>query len=559
IFHEAYERRHRVQVLDAISNFIPEENAEPKNPRFQAVFCIDDREESFRRHLEEIAPDVETFGMAGFFNVAMYYRGAADAHFVPLCPIVVRPQHFVTEYVPFAFRDQHSRRARTRRALGTASHQLVLGSRSFAGGAVLAAGLGVLATIPLVARVLSPRLYSLFWRHAERWVQPPQVTHLKIERSDPQPSQEPTGQGFTLEEMANISERFLRDIGLTKRFSRLVLVIGHGSDSVNNPHKSVYDCGACGGAGGGPNARALSMLMNDLRVRDVLWKRGINLPRDTIFVGGLHDTCNDSVAFFDLDSFPASHHADFEGALKTLDETCDRNAHERCRRFWSAPLNLTRRAARKHVEGRAEDLAQTRPEYGHSTNSMCIVARRSRTRGLFLDRRSFFVSYDPTQDDDDYSILLRLMTPAVPVCTGINLQYTFSRMDSYGWGSGTKLPHNVSGLLGVMDGAASDLRPGLPWQGVEIHEPMRLLFIVETTPKGMQRIFERSEAIAMMFRNRWGQLTLLDPESSLIYEYVHGKFVEYKPESRELPTAATSIDWYRGWRENLGFATIRNV
>ena len=34
-----------------------------------------------------------------------------------------------------------------------------------------------------------------------------------------------------------------------------------------------------------------------------------------------------------------------------------------------------------------------------------------------------------------------------------------------------------------MDGAASDLRTGLPWQMVEIHEPVRILFVVETTPE----------------------------------------------------------------------------
>ena len=48
-------------------------------------------------------------------------------------------------------------------------------------------------------------------------------------------------------------------------------------------------------------------------------------------------------------------------------------------------------------------------------------------------------------------------------------------MDNTGYGCGTKLPHNIAALLGVMDGATSDLRTGLPWQMVEIHEPMRLL------------------------------------------------------------------------------------
>ena len=53
------------------------------------------------------------------------------------------------------------------------------------------------------------------------------------------------------------------------------------------------------------------------------------------------------------------------------------------------------------MEGRAEDLSQVRPEWGHATNAVCIVGRRARTRGLFLDRRAFLNSYDPTQDDAD--------------------------------------------------------------------------------------------------------------------------------------------------------------
>lgn len=85
--------------------------------------------------------------------MAMYYRGAADAHFVPLCPIAVRPGHWVTEQVVEGRQDEHERRALARRMLGTALHRLHVGTRSFALGALLSAGLGVLASVPLVAIV----------------------------------------------------------------------------------------------------------------------------------------------------------------------------------------------------------------------------------------------------------------------------------------------------------------------------------------------------------------------------------------------------------------------
>ncbi|MFO0946768.1 MAG: DUF2309 domain-containing protein [Planctomycetota bacterium] len=558
IFHAAFERHFRLKALDAISIQTSRPARRVESPRFQAAFCIDAREESYRRHLEEIAPEVETFSAAGFFCVPIYYRGVADAHFAALCPIVVRPKHWVVEEAVYSLEEASRRRAKTRRALGAATHQVHVGSRNMALGALLTAGIGVLASIPLVARVLFPRLTAHVRKAASKFVGPPEVTRLRLERLDPNPGPEGDQIGFSVTEMADISERVLRDIGLTSHFSRLFLFLGHGSSCLNNPHKSAYDCGACTGSAGGPNARALAAMLNDPRIRDILAKRGIAIPKETVFLGGLHNTCDDSVTFYDLDLLPKSHIRDFEAAKATLHATGERNAHERCRRFESAKLDLSFEEALRHVEERSEDLAQTRPEFGNASNALCIVGRRERFRGLFMDRRAFQHSYDPTQDDQESHILARILTPVVPVCEGINMQYFLSYVDSSGWGCGTKLPHNVTSLLGVMDGAASDLRPGLPWQGVEIHEPVRCLFVIETTPEAMFKIMDRVEVVGRIFRNGWAQLAVLDPESSRIRVFRKNRFVDHLPEIKELPQVSTSTDWYRGWRHHLGFAQIQS-
>jgi uncharacterized protein YbcC (UPF0753/DUF2309 family) len=557
VFHLAYERRFYAQALDALS--LHKQQPPPVSlPRFQLVCCLDEREESFRRHLEELAPDVQTFGAAGFYAVAMYYRGAAEAYFRPQCPIVIQPGHWVCEEVVEDHQHDGHRRTQARKALGSAGHQFHKASRTFALGAIVSGALGVLASVPLIARILFPRLTARIRKRVGNMVRPPAATRLTLERTAATPGASEGELGFILPEMVNIGERLLRDIGMTSQFSRLVILLGHGSSSLNNPYRSAYDCGACGGSAGAANARACAQILNDPRVRAGLSERGIHIPAETVVIGGMHNTCDDSVTFSDVDKIPASHQDEFAAARRDIDTTRMRNAHERCRRFYSAPLTITPAGALQHVEARSEDLAQTRPELGHATNALCFVGRRSRVRGLFFDRRAFLTSYDPTQDTDDATVLTRTLGAVFPVCGGINLEYFFSHVDNYGFGSGTKLPHNVASLLGVMDGAASDLRTGLPWQMVEIHEPVRQMTVIETTPEVLLKIFERQPALGQFARNGWLQVAVLDPESSKIQVFRDGKFEPYEPQADRLPSAPTSVDWYRGWRNHLEFAEIGN-
>jgi uncharacterized protein len=566
ILHHAYEAHFRTRALDAIALHArsaaerrpsPPTVSVPPAPAFQAAFCIDTREESLRRYIEEVCPAAETIGVAGFFGIPIYFRGIAEANYSTLCPVVIRPKHWVTEEPVYTLEQQHQRRARTRQMIGTATHRMHMGSRGAAGAALLTMGVGVLASIPLVFRVLFPRLTARIRKRATNWVNAPNQTRLRIERVATEPGPALSQIGFTVDEMATMSARTLRDMGLTQRFAPIVLFFGHGSFCLNNPHKSAYDCGACSGSMGGANARTLAMMLNDPRVRDKIAREGlVQIPATTHFVGALHNTCNDTFTYFDLDLLPPSHRDAFDTARLTLDEAAKLNAQERCRRFESAALNLSPEAAHRHVDGRSEDLAQTRPEYGNSTNAMAVVGRRERTRGLYLDRRSFLVSYDPTQDDADFTTLGRLLGAVVPVCEGINLQYYFSRVDSTGWGCGSKLPHNVTSLLGVMDGAASDMRMGLPWQGVDIHEPMRLLMVIESVPEAIEKIMARNEQVRQIIANGWVQLALLSPAGDDLLLYRKGRFEPYALQADHLPQAANSREWYRGVREHLEFCEL---
>lgn len=564
IYQRAFERQYRNGTFDAVlahTKRLREQDGHLQGPRssgvppiFQVITCIDDREESFRRHLEEIEPRCETFGTAGFFGVAMYFRGVEDAHFVPLAPASIVPRTYIREVPVYSAVDVEKKRARRRQRIGRATQRAHAGSRSLIGG-LMAGLLGTLCAFLLIPRVFFPGLSSRFFRWLGQVVRSPD-TELCLERPNHVLNGNDAVSGYDLTEMADIVEGVLRSIGLTRNMSPLVFVLGHGSKSQNNPHESAYNCGACSGNSGGPNARSFALMANDLRVRRILAERGLIIPESTHFVGGHHDTTSEAVSFSDLDRVPYLTRETLAHATAVVDLARGRNAHERCRRFQSVPTQLTTERALRAVESRAEDLSQTRPEYNHATNALCLVGRRDWHRGLFLDRRAFLSSYSPDNDDEFGTILESQLRAVIPVCTGINLEYYFSTVDPEGYGCGSKLPHNITSLLGVMAGAESDLRTGLSRQMVEIHEPMRLQIIVETTPEVMQRIIENNPAIERLVRGQWVHLAVFDPVTLQLRAFTNDGFVVYVSESLSLPVRSNSQEWYEGKREHLGFASI---
>ena len=549
VWLHAYERHYQQDLLQALhanhgrGRWLRRDT----RPQAQIYFCMDEREESFRRHLEELNPAIETLGVAGFFGIAMNYQGLDAHHVTPLCPVVVTPSHQINEVMqPGQEKHYASHRKGLHQADGLA-YQLYQNLRR----SLLWAYPLVYAFAPLqLLRLLGKSLWPTWQRHLEqawqRWLVPQVATQLQFIADAPTPATPSAPRlGFTDQEQAERVAGFLKTTGLTCGFARLVTLMGHGSTSQNNPHEAAHDCGACGGRQGGPNARAFAAMANRPVVRQLLVGQGIVIPEDTWFIGAQHDTCSDIITWYDLDQIPAARQAEVANFQACLIQADSLAAVERCRRFASAAQPASAKAAIRHVENRAMDLSQVRPEFGHATNAAAFIGRRSATQGVFFDRRLFLISYDPSQDPEG-TILENILLTAGPVGAGINLEYYFSSVNNERLGCGTKIPHNVTGLFGVMEGTGSDLRTGLPWQMVEIHEAMRLQIVVEAKTAVLEKIYGRQESLQELIGGGWVHLSAKDPDSGEIYVFQRGTgFVPWQPQDKPLPLRENSPDCFR--------------
>lgn len=535
----ASESRHLMHLSGALTQHVDWlRDREAPELKYQAVFCIDDREESLRRHWEEVEPGVQTFGFPGFFGVAMQHVIEGQPRSRDLCPVNMKATHRVCETGEGA-----SRASR-------ANYHVHVGSKTLLRG-FLVSVLGFLSAIPLVLGVLFPR-----WFHLKRKPPIQGSTKLSFRREDEnEPTQEAVPLGYTTLEMTELVKEMLLQIGLTHGFAPLVFVIGHGSSSTNNPHRAAYGCGATAGGCGGPNARVIAGMANSIAVREQLRLQGIDIPAQTSFVGGMHDTCTDDVILYDLEELEPSVRALVQQAEGELRVASERNAVERCRLFDQVPLGISPQAAKKVVEARSVDLSEPRPEYNHAKNSCCIVAQRKWTRGLFLDQRAFLTSYDPAGDPEG-EVLKRVLLGSAPVGMGINLEYFFSAMDQRVYGAGSKLPHNVSGLIGVMDGHSSDLRTGLYRQMIELHEPLRLVAIVEASCEVLTKIIQEEPRLGHLVKGGWLYLVAFDAEKNRLFFWGKKGFRLIPPSTQEAPSFDESSLAFAGQRGVLPFANI---
>lgn len=540
VWHEAMEWSLYSELLTALKPADNDRKTSLATPYAQAFFCIDDRECSLRRYLEEIDPGIETFGAAGFFGIDFLYQGLDDAYPVAQCPAIIQPKHLIRESSsePQPDNDVNSENI---------SH-LHFKSHSVLRGWLYTQTLGLGYAARMAWDVFRPgsklpklKMLSEIDSH----------TQLHLLRESDILTQDGYLLGFSYNEMADKVGGLLNNIGLTRNFAPLVVVVAHGASSVNNPHFAAYDCGACSGKPGAPNARAFAWMANNETVRRILFERGIEIPGTTRFVPALHNTTRDEITYFDthlLEEHPAQGFDKFQAVMTSA---LHKNARERCRWFELAPNADSADKAHDHVAARATSIFEPRPEYNHSNNLYCIVGRRQLTQELYLDRRAFLHSYDPLKDASGH-ILARILSAVIPVCGGINLEYLFSRIDNSVYGAGTKLPHNVIGLLGVANGVEGDLRTGLPQQMIEVHEPARLLFVVEQSCTVLNKAIDHIGPLKEWLENEWVFLVACHPDTRKQFLYQkNGWEAIVLPADLKPPVAGKSEDIFPGRTETI--------
>lgn len=457
-------------------------------PLAQAVFCIDVRSEVFRRHLEA-ADDIETLGFAGFFGLPVAYTPLGTEATRPQLPGLLAPVLSVTDSSGDAVKDKQAAAERQRQLARNSSWQPFASMPGSAFSLVETLGLGYLGK--LIKRSKPNSKAALLKQGILK-----QGATIRPQLS-----------GVGLSAKVELAAKVLRGMNLTERVAPLVLLIGHGSHSENNPHKAGLDCGACCGQTGEVNARALANLLNDPQVRDGLKEQGGNLPDDTRFIAGFHNTTTEEVTLFDGDLNQAAIEK-LDYVRLQLAEAGKQARRERAASLGLEALSHDPEALLKKVRQRGNDWAQTRPEWGLGNNAAFIIGPRWRSRGANLNGRVFLHEYDP-QSDSEGALLEQIMTAPMIVAHWINMQYYASTVDNRRYGSGNKTLHNVvGGRIGVFEGNGGDLRIGLAMQSLHDgknwrHQPLRLTVVIDAPRERIQAVIDKHEVVASLVNNHW--------------------------------------------------------
>lgn len=484
--------------------------SELQRPDVQMGFCIDVRSEILRRHLENASPKIQTIGFGGFFGMPISIKGLGHEGADHSCPILVDTAHEIHECaskfesVLISKKKKHVADIYLKKSIQSSASSGFSFVETFGFGYIfkmLKAAIGK----------KKPNLDTV-----EMGVTQEERKRIELDT-----------ERLSREEKVSLGFNALKNMSLVKNFGKHVFFVGHGSESANNPYASALECGACAGHSGHLNARLLADILNEQEVRNGLQKRGIEIPSDTCFYWGLHNTAKDTLTFSE-DFYQKSELAQYKEVFEKACMDCRR---ERARNL---PLceNLDSGQLSEEFDSRANDWSEIRPEWGLSRNASFIVGRRDLTRSLDLEGRAFLHDYDHTLDLD-LSVLEVIMTAPMIVSNWINMQYYASTVDPEKFGAGNKALNNVVGTIGCIEGNASDLLGGLTKQSVwyedeYYHEPLRLQVFIEANPISIDSIIQKHKLLQDLIGNNWLSIISLDPNDGEFKLYHKGQWIKTK-------------------------------
>lgn len=91
------------------------------------------------------------------------------------------------------------------------------------------------------------------------------------------------------------------------------------------------------------------------------------------------------------------------------------------------------------------------------------------------------------------------------------------------------------GLIGVANSSDGDLRTGLPSQMIEVHDPVRLIILIEHYPEIVLSTIKILPELYEWFINDWVHLMVINPDNNQFYFFKNGEFTLYKPLHKDTP------------------------
>ncbi|CAM3407381.1 hypothetical protein AEQU2_01836 [Aequorivita lipolytica] len=492
-------------TLENNKNELKSKTSQPQIPDAQFALCIDTRSEMMRRHIEN-AGNYETFGYAGFFGIAMDYKNENDGIVRKSCPPILGSAYVVSETPQENKTDKAEKFAKKIQLKNFSEYFLRRLKNMLPSAFGYVEGSGIFYGFSLVGRTLFPgynyRKSTLQATDYEKIYQP------KINKCSGENHEQ---LDIPLDEKVAIVKGAF-DLTGWKNFAPLVLFVGHGSHTANNPFGSSLDCGACAASPGRHNARMLAKMANLKDVRNTLMEKyAIEIPKDTVFIGAEHNTTTDEIVIFDADVPPVQTSA-IQNLKVNLAKAQDNATAER----------LNKKNKNKSVsqaQSNANNWSETRPEWGLAKNASFIIAPRKLTKNLNLDGRCFLHSYDWERDLEGAALEGIMQGPMV-VTQWINNHYYFSTVDNETFGGGSKITHNITGKFGVVQGNGGDLKMGLPLESVNqsdnemYHQPLRLSVIIQAPIENIESILNKNENLKGLLDNEWIYLMAMDPNDN---------------------------------------------